>query len=888
MQTRFIGRVSDLARVASLWARGERLITIWGPGGMGKTRLALECARPWSQPSWFCDLSGATDQDSLCSVVAGALGVSPARRRAVEQIERALEHKGPSLLVLDNFEQLVDCAPVVLAWLRGAPQLSVLVTSRQRLRLPGEISHELLPLGVSGEEEAVQLFVACAQAVAPRFEAHGPQREQVRELVSRLEGIPLAIELAASRVDILGLGGLIQRLPTGLDLLGGARRGVERRQLSFREAVAWSWGLLSESEQRALAQCSVFSGGFTLADAEATLDIGEDVLSALEALRDKSMLRSVPGDEGARLSMYESLRSFAREQLDKSGERPAAEQRHAAYFLSQCEISNQPDRINPSDRANLVAVLRHLLGQEGPPTAQARPASEAPRGPTTQSEAQERQHSILRLMLVVEPLLATQGPFKEHSELLDRALAACSDPSLPPSSLARLQAARARARASQGDWPGAHEDLTRALQLARAGDDPVVLASVQIDEGVQQHQRRELPEAERSYRAALAALAGTPEGPTHARALGNLGALLHDAGQPEQARAAYEQALVAFRRHDDLRLEGIFVANLALLEQESGQLDEARRHLERAISRLDRAKDTRLLGITLGNLGALLHEQGEAEQACAQFQRAIEALRQVGDLRSEALALARLGAAEATIGLPDAAEASLDRAESLLGRLEDRIALRGLLVYRAFVALARAESLSSAAFAANSAPASSRVPASSPAPSSSSATAALARAQDLLRAVTEPSGGEPAPSEVLDDVRTALRILRPRLAAALAALSAPAAPPLPALLIGPEASWFQAPGADPQDLRLRRPLRAIVELLARHREEGSPGADLLALQEAGWPGEKMSPEAGVNRVRVALAELRKRGLRPCLLREGERFLLDPAIPLLRSPRVWQE
>lgn len=842
MQTRFIGRSSDLARVVGLWSRGERLVTLWGPGGMGKTRLAQECAARWPHAWWFCDLSRAADLDALCSVVARSLRVPPARRRAVDQIGRALEHQGPCLLVLDNFEQLVDeCAPVLLDWLRQAPGLSLLLTSRQRLRLPGEVSHELLPLGLPGEagerdeaalSDAVSFFVACARSVAPAFEARGAQLAQVAELVARLEGIPLAIELAASRVDVLGPGELLRRLPAGLGVLGGARRGVDARQSSFREAIGWSWELLSESEQRALAQCAVFSKHFTLIDAESILEVGADVLLTLESLRDKSMLRSAQSEGVSRLSMYESLRSFAHERLVASGELEPTQARHARYFQAK------------DDRENQTAALRFYLER---------------------ADAPGSLEAALGLMLAVEPALATQGPFREHAGLLSQVLAACEGAPLPAASLARLRAARARLRASQGDEAGAHEDAQQALALARRGGDAGVTAAVLIDQGILHHQRRQFPEAEGCYQAALGELAAGPDGLTRARALGNLGALLHDARKPDQARAAYAQALASFRRHDDQRLEGIFLANLALLEQESGRLPEARVCLERAAALLSGAGDARLLGITLGNLGALCHEQGDPEQAREFLKNALDSLRRVGDLRSEALALARVGAAEASLGLDAAAQASIDHAEALLLRVGDRVALRGLPAYRSFVCLAQAASLL-------------HLPAQ--------AAAALAQARALLRAVTEPAGAEPPPWELLDDVRTALRIARPW-AARLDLSLRPDELPADALLVGPDASWFQAPGAEAQDLRPRRALRALLDLLVRRRIDGQ-GADAADLLEAAWPGEKMSPEAALNRVRVALAELRKRGLRACLLRDGERYRLDPAVPVRLAALPWEE
>lgn len=835
MQGAIVGREAELQRLAAQWARGARRVTIWGPAGVGKTCLARAGLARWQGRAWWCDLTRAHDLEALCAAVAGALGLAQSRPGSVEQIGRALADQGPGLLVLDGFEQLADCAAVLTTWARCAPELSQLVTSRQRLRLPGEVSHELAPLALPRpgddalQSAAVQLFVACAQASDAAFTLDDRSAGRVAELVTRLEGNPLAIVLATSHLEVMGLEGLLARVPTSLEVPGAPRREGGPGTSSFRAALARSWGRLTEVERRTLARCAVFVGSFTLADAEALVD-EEDVLGVLSSLRDKSMLQSAATDGTARLSMFESVRGLAREELARSGELAPLQRRHADEFVRRA------DNATAVDRDNSLAALAFLLS--------------LPPDPGHPGE-------VLRLLLAVDPLLARQGPHGLHAQLLDQVLAACAPDTSPPAMLAQAHAARARLRRSQGDPRGARADLDVALDLARSAGEPRLLAQMQIERGVLDHHHRALDAAEQHYQDALRTLAAHPTDALQARALGNLGALLHDARKPDQARAAYGRAISLFRRHADPRLEGIFLANLALLEQESGQLAAAHDALERAAALLQEAGDARLLGITLANHGALRHEQGDPGAARELLRQALGLLRQVGDPRSEALALARLGAAEASLGLTRAASERLDQAQALLEHAGDPTALHGLPVYRAFVLLAQAQA-------------------------SPDDGVSLTRAQALLRAVQEPTHAGASASDLLDDVRTALRIARPWAERLLSRRASPAHLPDDALVVSAEGDWFRAPHGSPQSLRLRRPLRAMLALLVTRRLDGQ-GADLGELQAVAWPGEKMSPTAATNRVRVALAELRKRGLQTCLVRQGNRYALATSVPLVVTP-----
>ncbi|MFO0554046.1 MAG: AAA family ATPase [Polyangiaceae bacterium] len=303
----FIGRTSELEALAGFFQKGHRLVTIWGAGGVGKTRLALEHARRSNLTSWAVDLASArSGHAGVAAAIAQALDVpiTPARREAevVEQIARSLAARGRMLWVLDGFEHLIEAASVLEIWLAAAPELQLLVTSRERLRIPGEVTLELAPLATEANvepvsdrrgadargSEAARLFAARASEAGVAGVALDDPR--VQSLVAELEGIPLAIELAAARLDVLGLTGLVERLCSSqLDVLSRGSRGARPRAATMRGAIAWSWELLSADEQRALAECAVFRGGFTLEAAEHVLSVGP-VLDLVSALRDKSLV----------------------------------------------------------------------------------------------------------------------------------------------------------------------------------------------------------------------------------------------------------------------------------------------------------------------------------------------------------------------------------------------------------------------------------------------------------------------------------------------------------------------------------------------------------------------------------------------------------------------
>ena len=882
---RFVGRTRELDQLVELVAAGQRLVTVFGPAGTGKTRTALALGQRLADERaelgggvWLCELAAVRDLEGLCEVIARTLGVPPlpshSDAEVVQRLGAALAARGPIVLVLDNFEQLVELAgSTVAVWLAEAPELRLVVTSREHLRLRGELRFELPPLALPQpgqppeDSEAVTLLLDRVRALEPGFRLDEHSTPLVVDLVTRLEGLPLALELAASQVELLGLQGLLDNLHKRLDVLVGDGRDVEDRHATLRAAIDWSWSLLSPPEQAVLAQCTVFRGGFTAEAAAAVIDVpkGErPPLAAIKALRDKSLLRR---DEPAerpgvpRLQLFEAVREFAAERFDSPRACERARARHAAWFLAEADrLSDEVGtprgpaalRALAQERDNLLAVHEHAM--------------------LTAASDDAACARALRCMLALDVVASIRGPLASHLALLEQTVTAAEGRQVPAPLWVRALRARAKARLMQGHAAAAERDLEDARARAEREGDGALLAEVLVDEGVQHHQRRALPEAQALYEQALQHARACGDRAIEGRVLGNLGALCHDRHALSEARTIYREALEVLREVGDPRLEAIHVCNLGVLELEHGEGDRARAHFEASRELLLPLRDRRLLAIVLGNLGTLEHTQGRLQAARQCHEEALAILREVGDRRSEALCLSRLGRATAALGWIDDARGCLAAADRLLGRFADPMAEATVQLDRGFVDVAQARRAASDGQA-------------------EAAAAHLEHARARVARVEQGDDDAPPWVQRSDDIRFAVRLLQQALADLdpVAIAPAPAARTEAALVVGRDGRWLQAPGDQPQDLRRRKAMRLIlVRLVQEHRQSPGAGLSLDQLLEAGWPGERVMPSAGANRVYVALTTLRKLGLRKVLLSQEGGYLLDPAVPIEPSKADWDE
>ena len=360
-QTGFVGREKEVAAAKELLLRqGVRLVTVTGPGGIGKTRLATQVARGLVEyfpgGTHFVPLSALSDPDLVASVIAQALGIREAGGQSpLEILKRNLQDslRAPVLLLLDNFEHLVRAVPTVAEILAAGPNLKILVTSRAPLHLYGEHEFPLPPLTLPDSRSmpsvevlsqcpAVALFVQRAAAARPDFELNRENASAVAEICARLDGLPLAIELAAARVKVLSPSSMLTRLASRLQLLTGGSRDLPQRQQTLRAAIDWGYDLLSAAEQKLFRRLSVFVGGCNLESVEAVCDtkgdLDLDLLDGMASMVDKSLVQQVEQGKGeSRFVMLETLREYALEKLEVSGEAALTKRAHAAYYLVLAE-----------------------------------------------------------------------------------------------------------------------------------------------------------------------------------------------------------------------------------------------------------------------------------------------------------------------------------------------------------------------------------------------------------------------------------------------------------------------------------------------------------------------------------------------------------------------
>jgi predicted ATPase/DNA-binding XRE family transcriptional regulator len=354
MLTSFVGREHELADLRRL-IPDARLLTLTGAGGTGKTRLALEAAAAacagFRDGACFIDLAPLRDPALVLAAIATQLGVREVTGVPISAVLHATLREKRLLLVLDNFEQVVEGAAVIPDLLAACPGVHALVTSRVPLRVRGEQEYPVLPLPLPGGEDAesaalesaaVELFVERARDVRPNFALTAENAAAVRDICRRVDGLPLAIELAAALVAVLPPAALLARLEHRLQVLVGGRRDAPARQRTLRDTIAWSYDLLTPTEQALFRRLAIFAGGWTLEAAEAVCaaanGTGRDILIDLASLMRKGLVVQQDGRDGeARFTMWETIREYALELLSAQGETPALRQRHAAYVLSLAE-----------------------------------------------------------------------------------------------------------------------------------------------------------------------------------------------------------------------------------------------------------------------------------------------------------------------------------------------------------------------------------------------------------------------------------------------------------------------------------------------------------------------------------------------------------------------
>ena len=688
----FVGRGAEMNTLAAQLEGGARLVTVLGTGGTGKTRFvrrfALSRLGDWPGGVLFCDLSEARTPEGVLGAVAVAAGAPLATGDAIVQLGHVLAARGRCLVILDNVEQVLEpVAEALTRWLDRAGQASFLVTSRERLRLDGELVLPLEPLPLV--TEAMELFEIRARAQQPDFRVVAANRAAVSGVVRLLDGLPLAIELAAARSRVLTPTQLVERLRDRFSLLGGAR-GTAARQATLRGAIDWSWELLDTAEQQAFAQCAVFEGGFTLAAAEAVLEPpgatqGPPVLELIQSLIDKSLLRTwtaATGRETAevdepRFGMYVSLQEYARERLDASGDAPAAEVRHGRFFAAH----GTPDAIDALSREggvkrwqglareldNLVVACRRAIARGDASTAAAAHAAAwavlERQGPLSlgialgeQVVAVAADDPAARLVACMTTGSAAHDGGDPHKagRLLDEAV-----------SLARRLGDRRAEGVSLGllgdlrfdqmriDEALAH--LESGLATSRAVGDVVAEGRTLGRLATLEWHRNHWDAFDERCAAALAKFREVGSRHRECSVLNLLAIRCHRQGDSPHALDLYRQTREAAQAGGNRNQEATALGNIGGLLTDLGRFDEALATLDAGLS-LTRETGSRLLeGLMLGYIGVVHEEQGRTDAACEHYEAALAIARETGNRRHEIYLLGSLGALHAAAQRFDAA-----------------------------------------------------------------------------------------------------------------------------------------------------------------------------------------------------------------------------------------
>jgi predicted ATPase/DNA-binding SARP family transcriptional activator len=706
----FVGRGRELRDVGRLLDR-SRLLTLTGAGGAGKTRIALEAARGRiaSTPDgvWLVELAGLADPALLPAAIAAALGLTlPPGEAPIDALAAHLAERD-ALLILDNCEHLIEaCATIAQRLLGACPQLRILATSREALRVPGEVtlrvpSLALPPRGRAAAVdelracEAVRLFCERAADVAPGFELDDANAAAVAEICLRLDGMPLALELAAARVAALSPAQIAERLGDALAVLTAGNRSALDRQQTMRATLAWSHDLLTDDERVLFRRLSTFAGGFGLDAAEAITAGGEvaepAVADLLGRLVDKSLVVADSGPEGYRYRLLEPVRQYAREHMAAAGEADGLAERHHAFYLQLARHSDpeRPGRrpadalrLLETDRDNLRAALRWALGHDPP--------------------------GALQLAVHLWPMWMAAGRFQEGDRWLVAALAAA-----PESTALRAEALRAGcgldmrlgrnallpsigaervaifrmlgdrvAEAHAIDELGVYEYMVgrhdraqelfeQSRALGGALGDATVEAAVRHSQGILAHCRGDAATARAELAESLSLLRELPATGEPFFRVHTVG--LFVAAEPAGARQRmyFEETVQFFRRVDAGLAVGYVLAALGDVDRAEGSVEAARERLGESLAHFREARDPMGTAFVLNRLGVLAGASGDGELGREWLEEGLALRRELGDRRGEAMMLGNLGVLTARAGDHDAGWALLERALALLLERDD-------------------------------------------------------------------------------------------------------------------------------------------------------------------------------------------------------------------------
>jgi predicted ATPase/class 3 adenylate cyclase len=636
--TSFRGRERDLEALKSLLSK-HKLITLSGSGGIGKTRLAVEAGTEvldrYPDGVWFVDFAPITDPQLVASAIAKELGMSQVEGRQVDESILQFLKRKKLLLILDNCEHLLEAvATIANAITRGCPDVRLLATSRQALGISGEeilrlpsleVPHEIADLTPSAVMEfgAVALFVDRARSVDQSFAPTDENAPVIADICRRLDGIPLAIELAAARVKVLSIPNLAKRLNDRFKILTGGSRTALPRQKTLTALIDWSYDLLSPQEQMLFTRASIFAGGFSL-EAASAVCMGDgieeqDVLDLLSSLTDKSLIVADTGGEQERYRLLESTRAYALEKLAAAGTLERLARRHADYFCGEAR----------------AAEARYGRGSTSTWLARVELELDNYRAALEWSIAEGKDVALAGAMAgALERLWFHAGLEAEGRYWIDRVRASLDEAAYPQVA-ARLR----RALALLSDAKPKYEHAERALALYQSVGDGHGAAWSLIHLGQGLCQMGRLEEASDAYERAVEAMRGSGDEPLAALCLRRQGETRWFRGDIEGGREMFAQALVAFNALGDEAGTSAVLGNLAELEFADGHADQALRLAGEALKIQARGKNTQYLTVLYQISAAYRIALGDETGAAADAREGLRLARQTQETLYTAIAL---------------------------------------------------------------------------------------------------------------------------------------------------------------------------------------------------------------------------------------------------------